>query len=312
VLFTVPFFVSGKPGTRRADQCYSEAGKVNILSVRFLQHYRSNYASAAAESIQGETGGQVIPTRPLSIVIGALGLCSVLMPGQAQLQPVNGITSQEIVSRLASSNHRRNQMLQRYTAQRHYHLVYTGLPGHREADMVVDVHYKAPASKDFTIVSTSGSNLIINRVFKKLLETEKEAADEKSQASTALTAENYNFDLQGQDVIDGRPSYVLMLNPKTDNRLLYRGRIWVDAADFAVARIEAEPAKRPSFWISHTRIHHEYRKVGEFWLPAQNQSTSDIRLGGHAQLSISYGRYQITSTPGLEHHASTNKEDVSR
>ena len=250
-------------------------------------------------------------TRLLAIAICAFMLASPWMTGQTPLQPVTGITSQEIVSRLVSNNQRRNQLLQRYTAQRQYHLVYTGITGHREADMVVEVRYKAPASKDFTVVSTSGSSLIVNRVFKKLLETEKEAADEKSQASIALTEENYKFELLGQEEIEGRPSYVLMLDPKADNRLLYRGRIWVDAADFAVARIEAEPAKRPSFWISHTRIHHEYRKVGEFWLPAQNQSTSDVRLGGHAQLSISYRSYEVTAVPGSKNQVSTT-QDVSR
>jgi hypothetical protein len=253
----------------------------------------------------------VSSTRLLSIAICAFMPASAWMTGQAPLQTVTGITSQEIVSRLVSNNQRRNQLLQRYTAQRQYHLVYTGITGRREADMVVEVRYKAPASKDFTVVSTSGSSLIVNRVFKKLLETEKEAADEKSQASTALTEENYKFELLGQEEIEGRPSYVLMLDPKADNRLLYRGRIWIDAADFAVARIEAEPAKRPSFWISHTRIHHEYRKVGEFWLPAQNQSTSDVRLGGHAQLSISYRSYEVTAVPGSKNQVSTT-QDVSR
>ncbi len=38
------------------------------------------------------------------------------------------------------------------------------------------------------------------------------------------------------------------VEPQTNNKLLFRGRIWVDAEDFAVVRIEAVPAKNPSFW----------------------------------------------------------------
>jgi hypothetical protein len=60
-----------------------------------------------------------------------------------------------------------------------------------------------------------------------------------------------------------------------------------------VVKIEAEPAKRPSFWISKTRINHVYTKVGEFWLPAENQSTTDVRLGGVAKLTISYTNYEV-------------------
>jgi len=237
----------------------------------------------------------VILTSRKSALIFVVALCSVSVMGQAESSPVNEVATREIVSRLAANNRKRSQMLQCYTARREYHLIYTGLPGRREADMVVDVKYKAPDSKDFTVVSASGSRVIINRVFKKLLETEKDALDEKSQAETALNDENYSFQLLGQDEINGRPAYVLMLSPKTENHLLYRGRIWVDAADYAVAKIEAEPAKRPSFWISHTWIHHEYRKVGSFWLPARNESTSDVRLGGHAELSIQYDSYKVTA-----------------
>lgn len=244
----------------------------------------------------------MISTRLQSILLcvvlfgAALAFCQT----EPELQPTTGISVGEIVTRLVANNQKRNQLLQSYTSQREYHLLYTGFPGRREADMVVEVKYQAPDSKDFTVVSKSGSNLIINRVFKKLLETEKNAADEKSQARTALNQQNYNFELLGQQEIDGRKTYVLKLEPKTDYHLLYQGRVWVDAADYAVVKIEAEPAKRPSFWISHTQIHHEYRKVGQFWLPAQNESTSDVRLGGHANLSISYSNYKVTGASGLK------------
>jgi len=41
-------------------------------------------------------------------------------------------------------------------------------------------------------------------------------------------------------------------------------------------------------------VHHEYEKVGEFWVPARNQTDSAIRLGGHALLSIEYKNYKVT------------------
>lgn len=213
------------------------------------------------------------------------------------LQPVTGVSVKDIVARLAENNRKRQQQLESYTGQREYHLLYTGFPGKREADLVVAVKYVAPDKKDFTTVSESGSHLVINRVFKRLLDTEKEAADVNSQASTAVTEDNYDFELLGQEDLGGRPSYVLKVTPKTSNKLLYRGRVWIDAADFALAKIEAEPAKRPSFWISKTVVHHTYKKVGEFWLPAQNESTSDVRLGGHAVLTIKYSDYKVVSQP---------------
>ncbi len=203
------------------------------------------------------------------------------------------LSARQIASRLAESNRKRQLALQSFTGQREYHLLYTGFPGRHEANLVVDVKYEAPADKKFTIVSQSGSSLIVNRVFKKLMETEQEALDAESQRHTALNEENYGFELLGREDLDGRPSYLLRVSPKNDNKLLYRGRIWVDAADFAVARIEAEPAKKPSFWISNTAVHMRYCKVGDFWLPQLNRSSSDVRLGGHAVLSIEYRDYKV-------------------
>lgn len=234
--------------------------------------------------------------RILRIVLCFFALYAVSAAEQgSSLRSAGNTTAQEIVVRMAENNRKRQQELQSYTSQREYHLLYTGFPGRREADLVVRVKYEAPDNKDFTVISQSGSHWIVNQVFKRILETEKKAADQRSRESTALTEDNYQFNLLGQEDVDGRPAYVLQVEPKTANKLLYRGRIWVDAADFAVSKIEGEPAKRPSIWISRTVVHHIYRKVGEFWLPAQNESNTDVRLGGHATLSIQYGDYKVVS-----------------
>jgi len=211
------------------------------------------------------------------------------------LQPVENVSVKQIVTRLEENNLKRRQALQGYSSQREYHLLYTGFAGRHEADMVVSVKYEAPASKDFTVVSESGSHWIANRVFKRLMETEREAADEKNQERTALSEDNYDFELLGEEQLDGRPAYVLKAEPKTSSKLLYRGKIWVDAEDFALAKIEAEPAKQPSFLISKTIVHHRYHKIADFWLPVENLSTTDVRLGGHATLSIHYGDYKVVA-----------------
>jgi len=225
----------------------------------------------------------------------AFVLCAALATAQTSLRPIENITASEIAARLAENNLKRRQHLQSYTGRREYHLLYTGFPGRKEADMVVDVKYEAPDTKDFTLISQSGSRFVANHIFKKLLETEQEAEDEKNQAETAISEKNYKFELLGEEEVDGRPAYVMNVEPRISNKLLYRGKIWVDAADFAVAKIEAEPAKRPSMWISKTVVHHAYHKVGDFWLPVENQTTTDVRLGGRAMLSIHYTDYKVVA-----------------
>ena len=93
--------------------------------------------------------------------------------------------------------------------------------------------------------------------------------------------------------------YVLNLTPRTKNKFLYRGKIWVDAKDFAVRQIEGEPGKNPSFWIKKTEVKHNYAKIGDFWLPAENRTQSVIRLGGVAYLSIEYKDYKSLETKPL-------------
>ena len=90
-----------------------------------------------------------------------------------------------------------------------------------------------------------------------------------------------------------RPLYVMQVQPLRQTKFLYRGTIWIDSQDFAVTRIEAEPAKNPSFWTVRTHIHHQYQKIGEFYLPTLNQTDTDVRLGGKAALTIQYLDYKL-------------------
>jgi hypothetical protein len=162
--------------------------------------------------------------------------------------------------------------------------------------MQVEATYVAPDKKDFKIVSQSGSKLLLNRVLLKLLDSEKEALQEPLRQQTELSPRNYEFSLVETQHTPEGDFYVLALTPRQKSKFLYRGKIWVEARDMAVAHIESEPAKNPSFWISHTQIEHRYTKVGDFWLPAHNQSITQVRLGGKAVLTIDYTDYEITET----------------
>src|ERR1035437_8864741 len=108
------------------------------------------------------------------------------------------------------------------------------------------------------------------------------------QRRSALTDDNYCFTLIGYGSGLFSAEYELKVEPRRKDTFLYRGRIWVDAKDFAVVRLEAEPAKNPSFWTKKANIVQVYMKVSDFWLPAYNHSVAAIRHGGHAELTIDY------------------------
>src|ERR1700685_1448679 len=159
--------------------------------------------------------------------------------------------------------------------------------------MTVKATYDSPSTKEFKVVSESGSRLILDHVFKKLLETEQEAAKPPISEGTQLNRDNYNFELLGYEPSNARGQYVLRVSPKSPSKYIYCGKVWVDGIDFAVTHIDAEPAQNPSFWTEKSEIHHEYKKMGTFWLPVQNESVSYIRLGGRATLTIEYKDYRV-------------------
>ena len=222
-------------------------------------------------------------------------LCAATGPIKAQL-PVSSLspdvhqTAAQIVTEMEGHNLARAGALKHYHSVRHYAVEYRGFTAKIAAKMEVEADYDMVSGKTFRIVSQSGSKLLIDKVLKRLLESE---ADASKQRSTDLTLANYKFELAGTDSVAGRPAYVLEVEPLTDNKYLYRGKVWVDAADFALVRIEASPAKNPSFWISSTAIHHRYEKTGNFWLPAKNESDTIVRVGGKAVLTIDYGTYRV-------------------
>jgi hypothetical protein len=197
----------------------------------------------------------------------------------------------QVVQRLMEKNKERADTLQHYIGRRSYRLEYRGFPASADATMEVEVNFDAPATKRFTIVSATGSKLIQNRVFHRLLESEEQAGDSSNRKHTELGPDNYTFSLAGTE----GTNYVLNVEPKEDSRFLYRGKIWVDAHDFAVTRIEAQPARNPSFWTTKSLIHHTYQKVDNgFYLPKENKTVTSVRMGGVATLTIEYDSYQVT------------------
>jgi hypothetical protein len=202
------------------------------------------------------------------------------------------LSGDQVVQHLMEKNQERAAALQHYIGKRSYRLEYHGFPAAAEATMEVEVNFDAPASKHFTIVGATGSKLIQNRVFHRLLESEEQAGDSSNRKNTELGPDNYTFSLAGTE----GTNYVLNVEPKVESKFLYRGKIWVDARDFAVTRIEAQPARNPSFWTTKSLIHHTYQKVDNgFYLPKENKTVTSVRLGGVATLTIEYQSYQVSA-----------------
>jgi len=228
----------------------------------------------------------------------ALAFLGACLSAVAQPATVSApLSADEVMRRVVTMNEVRAKALESYSSLRSYHLECHCL-SHKTADMVVRADYQAPNKKVFTIVSESGSGSVRDRVFKKLLEAEQESMQEENQQRSAITPENYTFQVSDYKKTETDEFYVLEAQPRTKNKFLFRGRVWVSAKDFAITRVEGEPAVNPSWWTLKTDFKRSYQEIGDFWLPASNQSETKVRIFGTAVLSIEYREYQITQAAG--------------
>lgn len=237
-----------------------------------------------------KTPATLLTSKEISEYLVTRGAPAVSQSGKNQ----PNLSAKVIVEKLMKANERRAEQLGSVEGKRWYHLQYHGFLGGRDASMEVLSTYSAPHSRSFSVISENGSKLLLNRILDKLLESEQRAF--RNQKSFQLSPENYNFELLGSEQqSDGSLCYVLAVKARQPNEFLYNGKIWVDANEFAVRRMEGEPSKSPSFWIKDTQIQSRWEKIGNFWFVAHNQSVSHVRMGGVATLTIDYGYLQVTA-----------------
>lgn len=201
------------------------------------------------------------------------------------------LTVDQIVDRMVAMNQARAVALRSYTSTCVYHVENEN--HNKSADVVVRILYRGADAKETTVVSQSGSELLRNRVLSRLMEGEEEASREENRRRTDLSPQNYNFRLLGYDYSGPHGYYVLELSPKVKSKFIFQGRVWVNADDFAVVRMEGMPAKNPSWWTTHIDVYRSYCKVGDFWLPSRHESIAQVRMFGRSVLTIVYTDYKL-------------------
>ena len=228
----------------------------------------------------------------------------VATAGHGVSSELNRPTAAEIIARMLEKNQERLAALEHYESERVYKVRYTGTGGDHQAELQVKAVYTGPNRKQFTVESESGSKFMCDKVLRKLVEGEQEATAQSNRMQTTLSPANYDAELIGEEMVPSEGAnlraWVLRVSPKVDNKFTYRGKVWINQDDYAVIRIQGEPAKSPSWWINHAAFESDYVRRGDVWLPAKNVSSSHVRIGGEATLTIEYGSYPQVTARGLK------------
>jgi hypothetical protein len=219
-------------------------------------------------------------------LVSFLLFSSIAMAADASLQLPTG---DEVVAKMMARDNERQATLYGYTASRRY--VLENQRHHKRAEMLVRMTCLRDGSKQFETISETGWGGARKHVFPRLLEAETEASRPDLRDRSRLIPENYVFEMVGKEYVDERPAYVIAIAPKTPHKYLMQARIWIDADDFAIVRIEGKPAKNPSFWIKSVHFVHNYEKRGSFWFPVSDRSVTDARIFGSTEVTIEYFDY---------------------
>ena len=201
------------------------------------------------------------------------------------------LTGDEIVTRMLERNRLRNEQLRRYSAVRTYEI--RNSEGKLAAQAVVRVDYQAPDKKTFNKTSEKGSGIVRHLVFDRLIASESETSSGREHRNSAITSANYTFALSGEDDIGPYHCFVLEAAPKSREKYLFEGKIWVDAQDFAIVKIAGHPAKKPSFWINRADFVRQYQRIDGFWLPYRDETSVEVKIYGRRVFTVDHQQYVI-------------------
>ena len=213
---------------------------------------------------------------------------------RAPLEPLRaGVTAAQIFDELVAHNSFRAAMLQNYTAQRTYQVL--DLQGKVHAEEVGRMEYLAPDQKKFVVQSEKGSAVVRHLALNALIASEIETTAGKQHHDSAISPANYSLDLLGEQQVGPYHCFVVQAAPKRKDKYLFEGRVWIDAEDYSVVRIEGHPAKKLSFWIQRADFVRQYQKIDRFWLPQRDMTFVDVRLYGKKVLTIDHDDYSVNS-----------------
>lgn len=209
-------------------------------------------------------------------------------PGGDALPAANAV-----VAKMLACNVERQTQLAGYRGMREY--VLENERWHKRAEMLVRVEGDADETKHFQVVSEMGWKAALKHVLHKVLESEAETSSPAVRNETRLSPENYKFSMVRTAMLSDRMAYVIDVVPRHRTARLFEGKIWIDAQDYALERVEGNPAKSPSFWVRRVHFVQNYRKSGPFWFPASTESVTEARIFGTTSLTIRYYDYEPNS-----------------
>ena len=198
-----------------------------------------------------------------------------LLAGMAGAQANTGSPDvNAIVSRMMTAQRQNKAHERAFTVKRGYLLL--DKKEQPKAQVVANITVLPPNNKQYSIESSSGG--MGEKVLRDVLN--KETEPPKDAQKKEISPDNYNFQLLGEETLEGRRCYLLALNPKREEKDLLKGKLWVDSASYNIVRLEGSPVKTPSWWIHDLYILMNFTEVDGMWLRTFTHAVANVRFKG--------------------------------
>jgi hypothetical protein len=173
------------------------------------------------------------------------------------------------------------------------------------AEMLVKTTYTRQTGKSYEIVSQSGSSLWRNEVLHTLLDNEKRMSQPGNVETALIDSANYEMKLDAnpRQRFNDRDCLLLDITPRRNSEYLFKGRIWVDAQDFAIVQLQGTASKSAIFLASAADVSRQYQEIEALPMATHARAVSGSPLLGKTIVKIDYSNYQLELIPGKQAQA---------
>jgi hypothetical protein len=182
-----------------------------------------------------------------------------------------------------------------FTDVEHYAVYRGGDETHPAAEMTVRDTYKKGVGKAYTVLSESGSSILLHFGLKPLLDNEQTINQPGNVEKSWFNSANYNMKLNSTAVqkLSARDCYALDINPKEQAPNLIIGTILVDAQDGTLVQIDGVASKNPSAFSGTTHMMRQYSNIDGYSMAIHARAESDSPFFGHTVVTIDYSDYKL-------------------
>lgn len=193
-----------------------------------------------------------------------------------------------------------------FTDSEHYAVYRGDDETHPVAEMTVIDNYKKGVGKSYTIVSESGSSIILKFGLRPLLENEKQINLPGNLEKSWFISDNYQMKLRpgGPVRLNGRACYIFDIAARNKAPNTMNGSMWVDASDGTLAQIDGMATEAASVFSGPAHMHREYANIEGYSMAMRARAESKSAVFGRTVVTIDYSHYklQIQAAAASERH----------